>query len=65
MLLAVAQSRRVPGALSYMNHVMSHMISYVMSRVMSHVMNHMISVIVWRIPTWAQSAHTNLGAIGS
>ena len=37
MLLAVAQSRRLPGVLLL---VMIHMVSHMMSHVMGHVMGH-------------------------
>ncbi len=42
MLLAVAQSRRLPHAL-FVSHVMSHVVNHVMSHLMSHLMHHMMS----------------------
>ena len=36
MLVAVAQSRRLPGAHSWMSHVMSHVMSHIMIHVKKH-----------------------------
>ncbi len=41
MLLAVAQSRRLPDALLLVSHVISHVVSHVMSHMISHVTNHL------------------------
>ena len=40
VLLAVAQSRRLPGAFLL---VMSHMVSHVMGHMIGHVMSHLLS----------------------
>ncbi len=42
MLLAVAQRRRLPGALLLVSHMMSHEVSHVMSHMIGHVMSHVM-----------------------
>ncbi len=41
VLLAVAQSRRLLGALVLLSHMMSDMVSHMMSHMMGHMMSHM------------------------
>ncbi len=43
VLLPVAQSRRLLGALVLLSHMISHIMSHVMSHMMSHMMSHVMS----------------------
>ena len=49
VLLAVAKSRRLPGALPYVSHVMSHMMSHVVSHMTSHGMSHHVKYQGYRL----------------